>query len=167
VRLPSPLLAARMRRNGIKHPVWTYQYAALHHVPLPVACAILMEESSGGDNVFGHDPTVAAGWGTVTKAKYLAYRHLRDASSPPRCQGVGPMQLTSRGLQQEADELGGCWKPRWNIAVGMHYLQGCLDAYPRDLHAGVARYNGSGPAAEAYATRVLTLADHFRAVLGV
>lgn len=162
--VPSPLLVSRLRKAGILHPVWTIQYAAMHKVPLDVACGYLMQESGGGANVFGHDPTIFVGAGTVTKAKYLAYAHLRDQTG--ECQGVGPAQLTSKGLQLEADELGGCYWPRWNIAVGMHYMGGLIARHPGNLHAGVAAYNGSGPNAERYADRVLSLAAHFRAVIG-
>lgn len=163
---PSPALAGRLKRAGIVHPIWTYEYTRFNAVPLSVGCAILMLETGGGANEFGHDPSVAYGWGTVTKAKYLAYTKLRDATNPPRCQGVGPMQLTNKAEQDLADSLGGCWDPRWNIATGMHYIGELLRAHPGDLHAGIEAYNGSGPAAVAYADRALVLAAHFRAELG-
>ena len=161
MRLP---LALRLRRAGIVHPLWTIRYAHMHGVPLDIGCAVLMQESGGGANEFGHDPTIFVGAGLVTRAKYLAYRALRDRTR--ECQGVGPMQLTSSGLQDQADTLGGCWQPRWNIAVGMHYLGEKLNEHPHDLRAGVAAYNGSGPAAERYAVHVLAVADHFHAIIG-
>ena len=136
----------------------------MHHVPLDIGCAVLMQESGGGRNEFGHDPTIAVGWGTVTKAKYLAYRAARDRTG--ECQGVGPMQLTSRSLQAEADVLGGCWQPRWNIAVGMHDLGERIAAYPGDLAHGVMAYNGSGTAAANYSRHVLAVAAHFHTVIG-
>lgn len=157
-------LAVRLRRAGIVHPLWTIRYAAMHGVPLNVACAVLMQESGGGANEFGHDPTIFVGAGVVTKAKYLAYRAARNRLD--ECQGVGPMQLTSRGLQDEADVYGGCWNPRANIAVGMHFLGERIAAHPDNLGAGVASYNGSGTAATRYALHVLAIAAHFAAVIG-
>lgn len=156
----SPLLIQKLRRSGIVHPIWTVQLAKDHGIPLPLACAILMQESTGGINEFGHDPTIFVGAGEVTKAKYLAYAKLRDRTG--ECQGVGPMQLTSAGLQRQADALGGCWQPHWNIAVGLHFLGEQLDKHPGNMSAGIASYNGSGPAAARYAQHVLTLAAHFK-----
>ena len=160
-RLP---LTIRLKRAGIVHPVWTVRYAHMHGVPLDISCAVLMVETGGGRNVFGHDNTIAIGWGTVTKAKYLAYRALRDKTG--ECQGVGPMQLTSKSLQAQADVLGGCWQPKWNIAVGMHFLGEKLNEHAGSLAAGVAAYNGGGPAADRYAAHVLAVADHFHAIIG-
>ena len=156
----TPTLLLRLKRAGIVYPYWTWRQAKVARLGLPLACALLMQESAGGHNEFGHDPTIAAGWGTVTKAKYLAYRHLRDETG--ECQGVGPCQLTAKGYQDEADRLGGCWIPRHNMAVGFHALAGLVRA--QGLDVGVERYNGSGPAAVAYSARVRALAAHFKAV---
>ena len=161
MRAPLPV---RLRRAGILHPLWTIRYAKMHGVRLDVACAVLMLESGGGRNVFGHDPTIFVGYGEVTQAKYLAYRAARHRTG--ELQGVGPMQLTSFSLQSEADALGGCWKPKFNIAVGMHYLGELIAAHPGNLHAGIAAYNGSGPAAAQYATHALAVAARFATVIG-
>ena len=45
---------------------------------------MLIKESGGGKNVFGHDPTIFVGAGTVTKAKYLEYKKRRVASGNKR-----------------------------------------------------------------------------------
>jgi prophage tail gpP-like protein len=74
--------------------------------------------------------------------------------------GVGPMQLTDRGLKNEADDLlranfrnefsGGRWHPQWNIWVGAKYLRECLAATVGDsgrdidIWMGVSAYN-KGP----------------------
>lgn len=155
----SPALILRLRRNGIVYPVATIRAARANRLGLPLACALTMQESGGGRNVFGHDPSICAGWGTVTKAKYLAYRHLRDKTG--KCQGVGSVQLTSKGLQDQADHFGGCWVPQHNMAVGFHYLADLIREH--GLHDGVRRYNGDGAAAEHYAEHVLELARHFKA----
>ena len=93
----TPALLVRLKRNGIVYPVVTVQAARGARLGLPLACALLMQETGGGRNEFGHDRTIAVGWGTVTHARYLAYKHLRDETG--ECQGVGPCQLTaSRGF---------------------------------------------------------------------
>jgi hypothetical protein len=155
-----PLLIRRLHRNGIVYPLATVRAARAAKVGLPLACAILMQETGGGHNEFGHDPTIAVGWGEVTEGRYRAYLKLRTQSG--LVQGVGSCQLTSASLQDEADRAGGCWIPQHNIAVGLHYLHDLIVEH-HDVTAGVAAYNGSGPAAARYAARVLTLAHHFKA----
>ena len=161
-RRVSPLLYRRLKAAGIVHPIWTARYAAQNGVPLELACAILTLETAGGINEFGHDPTIFVGAGAVTKAKYLAYRALRDRMHEN--QGVGPMQLTSGGLQDQADKLGGCWDPRVNIAVGLHFLGELLTAWHRDPAAAAGAYNGSGTNGH-YARMAVALAAHFRKVI--
>lgn len=148
-------------------PVRTF--IACHKAGLPVAvgCSILIQETAGGINEFGHDRDSQGdcpgfGWGTVTEAKYLAFRTLRNRQG--RSNGVGPCQLTSPGLQNEADAQGGCWKPLINMTVGFTDL---AESIRRDgLRAAIVGYNGSGPAAEAYADQVLARADGFAVRLG-
>lgn len=161
--LKQPRLALRVQRLGVVNPVWTIRAATLAGLDLAVLIAIEFMESGGGHNVFGHDPTIAVGWGTVTQAKYKAYAHLRDTLG--ECQGVGPMQLTSASLQTECDKAGGCWQPIHNLAVGAHFLAGLVNTHGGDLTAALTAYNGSGPAAEQYGTRAVALANHYRALL--
>lgn len=156
---PSPILLDRLRRHGIVYPYATIRAARTARLGLPLACAILIQETGGGRNEFGHDPTIFVGAGDVTKGKYLAYRSLRDTVR--EFQGVGPCQLTSGGLQDQADRLGGCWIPRFNMAVGFHFLHGLIIRH--GLDGGVAAYNGSGEAAQRYARHVVALADWFKA----
>ena len=59
---------------------------------LATAAALLMQETGGGKNIYGHDPTIFAGAGEVTRDNYAEYRRQRDAMRPRRMQGVGPMQ---------------------------------------------------------------------------
>lgn len=167
-RPPSPLLLARMRTLGMRMPLRTYLAAHGCGLSLPLACAILMQETGGGINEFGHDPTIYAGAGTVTKRKYLAYRIARDVPHHgARCQGVGPCQLTYVGFQDQADNyprrLKGCWRPLVNMRVGFGVL---AENVRRDgLRAAVVAYNGSGPAAEHYADVVLARARGYAARL--
>lgn len=79
-------------------------------LPVSLVCAIV-EKESGFRNVFGHDPTIFVGAGTVTKEKYLAYKQQHGPRGKGGMQGVGPCQLTWWTLQDRADVLGGCWMP--------------------------------------------------------
>ena len=97
-------------------------------LPIQLAAALL-EKESGGHNVFGHDRDRAARYifpardGTVkvTKELYLEYKRRRVASGNKAMQGVGPCQPTW-SFQDDADKLGGCWKPQVNMRVGFQRL---------------------------------------------
>lgn len=69
------------------------------------------------------------------------------------------------GLCQVRPELHGfsaaeLIDPEANIAAAARVLQGCLARSGGDMEGAVRRYNGAGPAAERYATKVL--AEHRR-----
>lgn len=142
--------AAILKRYGIKRPLKTVEAALKANLPIGIAAAVLEKESYGGKNVFGSDPSRCSNpgykkGGRVTKDTYLAYKKLR-----PSCgmQGVGPVQLTYYSFQDEADSLGGCWKPEINMYVGFKLMKSLIDTH--GLALGIERYNGSGPAAQAY-----------------
>lgn len=125
--------------------------AQLESLDLAVAATIISKES-GGRNVWGSDPQSTAGTYTkgavVTQADYLAYRNAVQAGLIGR-QGVGPAQCTSAAYQNQADDLGGCWSPVANMRSGFRGIGGLINKY--GVREGFVRYNGSGPAAEAYA----------------
>src|SRR4051812_41044514 len=146
-------LIERLRAGGIVHPKVTVAEAQRAGLRLAVACAMLEKETSGGHNVFGHDPTIFVGAGKVTKAKYLAYKQQRVASGNRRMQGVGPCQLTWYEFQDEADREGGCWRPEINIRIGFRRLAANIKQYGEA--DGARRYNGTGPAADAYSADLL------------
>ena len=137
---------------------------------LPVACAMLMVESGGGQNIFGHDTDALGecpgyGWGLVTQAKYLAFKAIRVKTG--RSNGVGCAQLTSPGLQDEADAAGGCWVPQHNMAVGFHTLHDDIDQF--GLQDGCAAYNGGAggrnlPGPQAYGAHLVALAEHYKSI---
>ena len=76
--------------------------------------------------------------------------HHRDNGE--ECQGVGPMQLTAKFLQDRADPLGGCFKPAANIRTGVERL-GVLLKQRGSMHGALVGYNGS----TAYADAVIKL----------
>lgn len=133
------------------------------HIPLYVGCAFLQQETGGGQNVFGHDPTVFAGAGEVTKSKYLAYKKVRERTG--QMQGVGPMQLTWYTYQDRADQLGGAWKPYPNMVVGFRHLA-ALHRSTGSWTAAAHEYNGGGPMAEAYAAQMADRLGHMRSAIG-
>lgn len=153
-----------MRNHGIVYPRETVLAARAAKLGLPLAEAMLMSETGGGHNEFGHDmygktPAPGYGWGPVTKDKYLAFRRERDKTG--HTNGVGCAQLTSVSLQDEADKVGGCWVPQHNMAVGFHYLHDLI--LEHGVLGGCIAYNGSGPAAVAYGHRLVETANRFKA----
>lgn len=146
------VLAARAKRRGARYALRIILEARRTGVPISLAFA-LIEKESGFRNLFGHDPGIFAGAGTVTRAKYRAYKRTRGSRGQGGMQGVGPAQLTWWEIQDRADKLGGCWVPRHNIRVGLEVLAGHIARYGR--RGGIARYNGAGPTAERYASDVL------------
>jgi hypothetical protein len=123
------------------------RWARAYGVPISLAFA-LFEHESGFRKVFGHDPSIYAGAGPVTRVKYLAYRTARRASHNRAMQGVGEGQLTWWQTQDQADALGGCWTADANVRVALMTLAAQIHAHGEV--AGIARYNGTGPAADAY-----------------
>ncbi len=120
------------------------------------ACALTLNESSGGYNVYGREGSTPALYGAeVTKANYKEY--LAHVAAEGR-NGVGPTQLTLAGYQADADKLGGCWNPLFNCEVGFRLLHELIEIH--GVWGGAMRYNGSGPAAEAYADKFVANEKH-------
>jgi hypothetical protein len=130
--------------------------AHLEHLDLAVAATIIQKES-GGRNVWGSDPGLTGGTyskgAAVTQANYLAYRAAVQTGRIGR-QGVGPAQCTSAGYQNSADQLGGCWLPVPNMRSGFRGIGALINKY--GVRGGFVHYNGSGPAAQAYANDAMT-----------
>lgn len=159
-----------LAREGFQYGPDILTARTVSKLGLPVACAMLQLESSGGRNEWGHDPTNFIGghdrltgknWGPlVTSESYAAYAAQRAQNG---AQGAGPCQLTSPGLQDAADEAGGCWVPRHNMAVGFHYLHDLIETHGSVL-AGCVAYNGSGAAADVYGSHLVSLAEHYKTI---
>lgn len=114
---------AKARNMGCKMSYKAWRASRATGVPMWFICAILEQETSGGRNIFGQDPTIFVRAGEVTKEKYWAYKVERIRSGNRKMQGVGPMQLTWWEFQDEADRAGGCWKPYINILTGARILK--------------------------------------------
>lgn len=138
-------------KNGINNPYMALRAAQAAGLPFSVMCAVLEKESNGGDNVFGHDPTIFVGAGKVTKSKYLEYKKQRQAGKG--MQGVGPMQLTWWEFQDRADARGGCWKPYINMQVGAEILVAYWNQYGNWEKVGT-KWNGSSVYGKDFAAQV-------------
>jgi hypothetical protein len=153
--------------GGILRAAEVVELAAATSLDLAAAATMLAKESGGGRNVWGSDGVVVAP-GTyvkgapVTQSTYLAYRAAVVAGRAGR-QGCGPTQLTYGGYQDQADAAGGCWDWRANVATGFRALQALIKA--KGLRDGFRAYNGTGPAAEAYASASITIYNSWRARL--
>jgi hypothetical protein len=135
-----------------------WEHAQRLNLPFALALA-LVEQESTFRNVWGGDPppngeTVGLRGRPVSQERYRMYKRARDRGGKGKggMQGVGPLQLTWWELQDRADKRGGAWKAEHNIAVGLEHLASLIRAHGEA--EGIARYNGSGPAAARYSREV-------------
>lgn len=140
-----------LTNNGVQRASDVIELAAKAGLELAAAATLLQKETGGGRNIYGHDPVETGGFyvkgGPVTKANFTKYRAHRAQLG---AQGVGPVQLTLPAFQDRADARGGCHDWRVNALVGFEILSANITAF--GVRNGFRAYNGSGPAAEAYAT---------------
>jgi uncharacterized protein YcbK (DUF882 family) len=164
-------LIQRLQAGGIKAPEMAIAEARSAGLDLAYACALLEKESGGGANVFGHDRDANGryifpardGAVPVTEELYREYKRRRVESGNRLMQGAGPTQLTWWEFQDEADREGGCWKPAVNMRVGFRRLASLMRQHGEA--DGARRYNGSGPAAEAYSADLRAKARAWKARL--
>lgn len=146
-----PDASSILAQFGILIPELMIEAAQAENVDLAVAATVLMGESGGGANIWGHDTTNTGGYyvpgGPVTWQNYRAYRGAMLAGHIPR-NGVGPAQCTSSQYQDTADALGGCWNPLANMRSGFRGLGALIRAY--GVQVGAQHYNGAGPQAVEY-----------------
>jgi hypothetical protein len=136
-------LAQKAKRHGAQYSLRIVREARRAKLPISLGFA-LVEQESGFRNVFGHDPTIFAGAGTVTQAKYKAYKAKRGSQGKGGMQGVGPCQLTFWTKQDRADEMGGCWKPMYNIRVAFEDLADLIGDYGEAKGIGVYNAGAGG-----------------------
>lgn len=115
------------RANGINQPELVMSAARATGIPFYIGCAYLIQETSGGQMIFGSDPTQFRGselvqtdkGRLVTKDRYQCYKAQRNRLG---AQGVGPLQATDPGWQDEVDAAGGCWDFETNVFKGFELL---------------------------------------------
>jgi hypothetical protein len=150
--------------HGTQRAAEVVELAAAAGLELAAAATLLEKESGGGHNVFGHDNVDTGGFykkgGPVTEERYRNYKaHRKEFGA----QGVGPTQLTLPAFQDRADTRGGCFDFRVNCQVGFEILAGLIKS--NGVHDGFRAYNGSGPAAEAYADDAINKLNVWRSRL--
>jgi hypothetical protein len=173
----------------IRNPLFTVLAAKIARIPLSLACALITQESYGGLDIWGGDEGTHDGMkaiftfggkytnsknelvSPVTKQAYDAYRTARGnpgrKGNALREQGVGPTMLTYANVQDDADDLGGAWRPLPNMIVGFSELHQLIKGAGNDLALGVQRYNASSAQEPgAYATGVLDYQAQWKAVVG-
>jgi Transglycosylase SLT domain len=155
------------KRNSLRL-VWEAHDAG---ISVSLACALVEQESSF-DNVFGHDHDPAhpaldnpVRGGAVTEARYRALR--RFVAGGFHSNGVGLTQLTSVGFLDQADAIGGAWKPKHQLRVGFRTVAGHIHHFG-DERKGLAAYNagpGNVEGGLGYADSVLELKRKWHARL--
>lgn len=142
--------------HGIQNAKTCVEVEHQQYRPTLARCLAMLENESSGRNIFGADPGGTAlprGWynALVTEDRYKVYAKRRNEGMTPN--GVGPCQLTATFLQVAADRRGGCWVPKHNMEIGFAFLHGLI--LQHGVFGGFEAYNGSGPAAVAYAERAV------------
>lgn len=139
---------------------WAARDAAVKHdVPLARLIAVA-EAESGFRNVWGHDSGKWREPGEVTKLGVVRYFSVPAALRP---NGAGVWQLTWPEYQDRAQAAGGLHDVYSQASVAATVLKGLPGS--GSTAAGISRYNGSGPAAQAYGRRVHIREAHWQSVL--
>jgi hypothetical protein len=131
------------------------------------ACA-LVEQESGGKNIFGCDAGGPFCHEPVTRElvqRLINQRGYRSGNAP--MQGVGLTQLTWYVFVLQAEERGGAHLPFNQCVVGFNLLRSYLQRYPRER--AIASYNageGNWMAGRAYAQQVMAKAKVWEGRLG-
>lgn len=160
-----------MRAQGVRNPEVTAEACRRTGLDPAVGIVKVLMETSGGalpgqPMVWGHDRTDPQG--TYTKGGPVTEQNVRAYLAGParngNRQGCGDAQLTSAEYQDRGMALGGMWLPLPNQQSGATGLAALQQRY--GIRDGFRRYNGSGPAAEAYADKAMLRYERARAAMG-
>jgi hypothetical protein len=143
------------RQHGLVNVNPLADAAEFADVPFHVACA-LMEKESHGRNVYGNDDGgMLAGYPEpVTQETFKAFWYMVEDQGH-QSNGVGPAQITSRGLLRQMLQNGlAPWVPYDNMLFGLSLLR----KYHREADGSWAdagtRYNGSQAYGEDLAAKI-------------
>jgi zinc D-Ala-D-Ala carboxypeptidase len=149
-------IAEFYKREGFQRPylmVAAVKNALVGKVESPYAtgAALVSMETGNGKMIFGCDwgPGVAFCHEPVTRAKVDSILRTGKAN------GVGAVQLTFIPFVQEADRAGGAHRYYPNVLTGFRILAR-NEAVSGSLRTAFRQYNGSGAAAERYATTAMS-----------
>ena len=145
-------LISVMGEHGIVDPYNALNAAVYTGLNLSIVCTSLLMESWGGKNMWGGDSGGhALPWQwfehPVTYSMWVVY--WANVQRGLTTNGCGPDQLTSKGLQEAANSIGGCWLPGPNMKIGAVFMKQLINA-AGSVQLAFQHYNGSGPAAVAY-----------------
>lgn len=141
------IVARRAKRAGATNSLRIVYEA--HRAQVRVSDAFeLVDAESGFRNIFGADEHAPFAHLKVTADRVAAL--IRSVIAGGVSNGVGLTQLTYLPYILAAQQLGGAHVPRNQLRVGIGLL-GSLQRAHGGRRAGFRAYNGSGPAAEAYA----------------
>lgn len=146
-------LGRKLADWDVKQPLVTIEEALRADIRVASALAMLeMETGIPQRNIFGCDH----GPGTAFCHQNVTEERVKDLLNSGLSNGVGWTQLTYRPFVLKAVELGGAHIPRIQMRVGFQILR---DNYDRlgSIREMYRAYNGSGSAAEAYATKAVGL----------
>jgi hypothetical protein len=156
-----------MTAHGIVDATDALNAAVYTGLPLAVVCTSLDMESWGGKNMWGGDPGGdALPWqwfeSPVTFPKWNVY--WANVERGLVTNGCGPAQLTSKGLQEMANNRGGCWLPGPNMEVGAIFMQELINQCG-NIQLAYQHYNGAGDAAVRYGENAFALYTQWHAEL--
>lgn len=158
-------LARRAKKAGANYSLRIIREARRSRIPISLAFA-LVEQESGGRNIFGHDrgslPELRGKRVTKRRVKRLLSSLTEYASN-----GVGLTQLTYPPFIRQADALGGAHIPKYQLRVGFGQIRDKLMNYGSERKA-LAVYNAgsaSSPAGLEYARQVLAKQKRWHKVL--
>lgn len=155
-----------LEKGGLQNAPVIVRAASLQRFDLAQLAAII-EEESGGRNIYGADPTPNGALPPslydqpITRENFETFwRRVQEGYTS---NGVGLPQLTYPGFIQNANQRGGAWVPIHQCTEACAVLTGLLKAHSGNWQAAAATYNGAGPAADAYGMRVQALTAQWQA----
>jgi hypothetical protein len=149
----------KLKRHRVRKPRVVIAEAERANLRLPDALAMLEQETGIPQrNIFGCDygPGKAFCHERVTKGK------VATLLAGPLSNGIGWTQITYKPLIPAALRSK-MHRPRYQMRVGFGVLANNIRQYGQ--REGHARYNGSGPAAEAYGDHAVDLAHKWHRIL--
>lgn len=149
-----------LRSNKVRKPRLVVREAKKANLYLPDALAMLQQETGiPQKNIFGCD------WGPGILFCHLKVtrKRIRKLIKDGRAQGVGWTQITFQAFVHAAQSMGGAWRPKYQMREGFRILASNIKSF--GVQEGHARYNGSGPDAEAYGRASMSIRQTWKSRL--
>lgn len=152
----------KLRQHKVRKPHLVIKEAKRAGLPLPDALAMLEQETGiPQKNIFGCDQGSILCHEKVTrKSVRRLVHHIRGGGIP---NGVGWTQITYQPFVYQAQDLGGAWKPKYQMRVGFKVLADLIRQH--GVQQGHAAYNGTGAAAQQYGRVAVELRRKWQRIL--